>query len=132
MKRDMVAGLVIRNKKILLVFNTKHNSVRIEPPGGKKYDNESWEKAAARELKEELGIEVASCKLFGIYDTSSPEGKFSVHMYFCKISGEPHITEPDKISDFKWFTFSGLQDLKRSGYLVPNMIKALPDLKKYL
>ena len=129
----MVAGLVIKNGKLLLVHNIKHNGLRIEPPGGKKNEGEEWEKSIVREIKEELDIIVNPTKLFGIYDTSSPEGDFSVHMYFCEIiKGKPRITEPDKINEFKWYSFNQLEELKKSGRLVPNMCKALIDLKPFL
>src|SRR3990167_2196168 len=98
MKRDMVAGLIIENGKLLLVHNTKHNELRIEPPGGKKNFAEGWKEAVKRELKEELGIDIAVGTLFGIYSTNSPEGAFAVHTYFCEITnGQPSITEPEKI-----------------------------------
>ena len=133
MKRDMVAGLIIREKKLLLVHNTKHNGLRIEPPGGKKNQDESWEEATTRELKEELDIEVRVGKLLGVYDTNSPEGEFSVRMYFCEIiSGESKLMEPEKISKFNWYSYDEIAKLAESGVLVPNMKLALADLKPYL
>jgi len=132
-KKDMVAGLIIENEKLLLVHNIKHNGLRIEPPGGKKNGDEKWEEAVVREIQEELDIIVEPIKLFGIYDTFSPEGDFSVHMYFCEIlKGKPKIVEPDKINEFKWCSFNELEELKKSGYLVPNMSEALSNLKPFL
>ncbi len=132
-KKDMVAGLIIENRKLLLVHNIKHNGLRIEPPGGKKNEDEEWEESAIREIKEELDIMVKPIKLFGIYDTFSPEGDFSVRMYFCEIiEGKPKIAEPDKINEFKWYSFDELEELKESGRLVPNMCEALPNLKPFL
>jgi ADP-ribose pyrophosphatase YjhB (NUDIX family) len=133
MKRDMVAGLIIRDRRLLLVHNTKHDDLRIEPPGGKKNDNEDWEGAVIREIQEEIGVKVMPTKLFGVYDTHSPEGEFSVHMYFCDmVGGEPRVIEGDKISGLEWYSFSELMELKESGSLVPNMCDALPKLKQYL
>lgn len=133
MKRDMVAGLIIKDNKLLLVHNTKHSGLRIEPPGGKKYENEEWEDSVIREVREELGIEVRPAGLFGIHDTHSPEGDFSVHMFFCDIiNGEPEIVEPDKISGFQWYTYEEIERLKEEDVLVPNMCDALPKLKQFL
>lgn len=133
MKKDMVAGLIIRDKKLLLLHNIKHNGLRIEPPGGKKKEDEDWEESVVREIKEELDMIVKPTELFGIYDTFSPEGNFYVHMYFCKIiKGEPRIVEPDKINEFKWYSLNELEELKKSGYLVPNMCEALSNLKSFL
>ncbi len=126
----MVAGLIIKDGKILLVHNKKHGAVRIEPPGGKKHSGEGWREAVVREVEEELGIKVRPEKFFGVYDTTSPEGDFSVRMYLCDVvSGEPRIVEPDKIPEFGWYSFNELEACKA---LVPNMIEALPKLKEYL
>ena len=120
-------------KKLLLVHNTKYGGLRIEPPGGKKNKDEDWEQAVIREIKEELGLEVQPMKLLGTYDTQSPEGDFSVRMYFCKIvSGSPTLLEPEKISQFGWYDHKEINDLARNGILVPNMRAALKDLGPYL
>lgn len=80
MKRDMVAGLIVKGRKLLLVHNIK-SGLRIEPPGGKKKEAESWKEAVERELREELGIRVRVKAFFGEYDTHSPEGEFRVRLY---------------------------------------------------
>ena len=131
--KDMTAALIIKNKKILLVHNTKHNGLRIEPPGGKREGNEDLEECIIREVKEELGIEIRPIKLFGIFETNSPEGDFKVYMYFSEIEkGLPTLMEPDKISKFDWYSFEDMKKLKEQGVLVPNVCSALDNLKKYL
>ncbi len=133
MNRPMVAGLIIKNHKILLVHNTKHNSFRIEPPGGKVEENESFQAATNRELEEELGIKVHVGKLFGTYQTNSPEGDFSVSLFICEIaSGNPQLSEPEIISNFGWYSYEQLLSLRKEGNLVPNMVSALPKLKNIL
>ncbi len=130
MKRDMAAALIIRSGRLLLVHNKKYEPVRIEPPGGKKNSDETWPEAVKREVEEELGVEVRPGKLLGVYDTATPEGDFCVRMYFCDIvSGEPRVVEPDKIPEFGWYS---LGEMKRLKGLVPNMVKALEELEKYL
>lgn len=132
MKKEMAAALVIRDRRLLMVHNTK-NGLRIEPPGGKKKEEEEWLIAVIREVQEELGVMVRPARLFGEYDTRSPEGEFLVRMYFCEIiDGEPEILEPDKIPQFGWYTCAELERFKDEGVLVPNMVEALPKLKKYL
>lgn len=132
MIREMAAGLIIKDKKILLVHNAKHG-LRIEPPGGKKNEDEGWLEAVIREVYEELAIKVSPSKLFGEYETHSPEGEFIVRMYFCDIKeGEPKIIEPEKIPSFGWYSFDELEGLKDDGTLVPNMVSALPRLEKYM
>jgi 8-oxo-dGTP diphosphatase len=130
MKKELVAALIIKDKKLLLVHNKKYDTTRIEPPGGKKHSDETWQDAVIREVKEELGVIVRPGKLLGVYDTVSPEGDFTVRMYLSEIvSGEPRVVEPDKIPGFGWYS---LVELRRLKGLVPNMVTALGDLEKYL
>lgn len=129
----MTAALIIKNKKILLVHNTKHNGLRIEPPGGKREGNEDLEKCIIREVKEEIGLYIKPTKLFGVYETQSPEGDFKVYMYFSEIErGKPTLMEPDKISKFGWYSFEDMREFKEQGILVPNLCSALNDIQKYL
>ncbi|MFQ5736787.1 MAG: NUDIX domain-containing protein [Thermodesulfobacteriota bacterium] len=133
MKRDMAAALIIRGGRVLLVHNTKHGGLRIEPPGGKKHADEGWEEGVEREVREELGVRVRPVRLFGTYSTHSPEGEFTVRLYLCEIiSGEPRVMEPEKIPGFGWYSIDEIEGLKEEGSLVPNMTEALDDLKKHL
>lgn len=129
--REMAAGLIIREKRALLVHNMKHG-LRIEPPGGKKEAHEGWEEAVVREIREELGVEAAIRSFIGEYATHSPEGDFLVRLYLCEIiSGEPSVMEPEKIPSFGWYSFDEIKEAARDGALVPNMALALPDIEKF-
>ena len=132
MKKEMVAALVIRDKRILMVHNVK-DGLRIEPPGGKRKEGEEWVIAVIREVQEELGCLVRPARLFGEYDTHSPEGEFIVRMYLSEITdGEPEVMEPEKVPAFGWYTCAELEKFRAEGTLVPNMAAALPKLKRYL
>lgn len=129
--REMAAGLIIREKRALLVHNMKHG-LRVEPPGGKKEAHEGWEEAVAREIREELGVEAEVKSLIGEYATNSPEGDFFVRLYLCEIiSGEPMVMEPEKIPSFGWYSLDEMKEAARDGTLVPNMALALADLEKF-
>lgn len=131
--KEMTAALIIKERKLLLVHNTKHNGLRIEPPGGKKENNESMEACVIRETKEELDIEILPVNLFGIYETYTPEGDFKVYMYLSKIkNGEIKLMEPEKISAFGWYNIKEIEDFKKQGYLVPNLSSAIEELRKLL
>jgi len=58
MKR-VVAGLILKDKKILICQRTKHQTMPLkwEFPGGKIEEGEQPRDALRRELEEELGIE---------------------------------------------------------------------------
>lgn len=130
--REMTAGIIIKDKKVLLVHNMKHG-LRVEPPGGKKEPGEGWEESVIREIKEELGVTVAVKNVIGEYATHSPEGEFLVRLYLCEIaSGEPRIMEPEKIPSFGWYSLEDIRRAANEGTLVPNMGLALADIKNLL
>ncbi|QBQ96625.1 NUDIX domain-containing protein [Paraburkholderia pallida] len=65
-----------------------------EFPGGKLEKGESVEAALARELHEELGIDVTACHLWHTLEHDYPHAY--VRLYFCKVTawtGEPHGRE---------------------------------------
>lgn len=132
----MVAALIIRDQKLLLVHNIKHG-LRMEPPGGKVEERESSEEAVIREVREELGVTVRVLDELGVYRTESPEGAFDVHMIFCEIDPPDQVIElrePEKIGAYGWFTLEELRTLRdrcrkeASHLLVPNVQMALEDM----
>jgi len=130
---EMTAALIVKDNKILLVHNTKHNQIRIEPPGGKKENNESFEECIKREVEEELGIRIKVNDLFQVCKTTSPEGEFEVHMFLSEIlQGEPKIMEPNKISKFGWYSSEELNDLMKKRVLVPNLHNSIDKIKQLL
>lgn len=132
MRKEMVAALVIRDKRILMVHNVK-DGLRIEPPGGKKKEGEGWLEAVIREVGEELGCTVRPGRLFGEFDTHSPEGEFVVRMYLSELTGgEPRVMEPEKVPAFGWYTSEELEEFREEGTLVPNMVSALPELRSFI
>jgi len=131
--KDLTAALIIKNNKLLLVHNTKHSELRIEPPGGKRKESESLKTCAVREPEEELGIRIRILKLLGVYETKSPEGPFKVHLYLSSIlEGEPRILEPEKMDRFGWYSLAEIRGFEKRGMLVPNLCSALSDLEPYL
>ncbi|MBI5886051.1 MAG: NUDIX hydrolase [Deltaproteobacteria bacterium] len=130
---ELVAGLIIRGNRLLLVHNVKHNGFRVEPPGGKRHGNETREEAVAREVMEETGLSVHVGGLFGVYSTHSPEGSFNVYMYVCDApKGEPAVMEPHLIGGLGWYSYDEIEALAASGALVPNMVAALMQLRALL
>ncbi|MFQ5442223.1 MAG: NUDIX domain-containing protein [Thermodesulfobacteriota bacterium] len=132
MKRELAAGLIIKDGRMLLLKNIKDGHLRVEPPGGKVRRAESYVEALKREVLEELGVEAGNFRFFALHSTLSPEGEFPVHMYFCDIlAGEPRCMEPEKFSGFAWYAFPELKRLMADGVLVENMAAALPGLKRF-
>lgn len=114
----VVAGVIIRGGKILVVKNVKKGT-RIEPPGGKWEEEreESLEEAVVRELAEEVEIWVATREFIGAYDTDSKEADIVVHTFLCELlAGEPKIAESErhKLAECFWAT--------------PDQLEAMPEL----
>jgi len=76
---------------------------------------ESAQQAAARECREELGIEVATDQLEFVHvshNIKSTDGKTYYHLYFWvhQYKNTPAIMEPEKMADLRWFPFDELPD----------------------
>jgi 8-oxo-dGTP pyrophosphatase MutT (NUDIX family) len=125
---NLVAAIIMKEQKFLMVWNIKYG-FRIEPTGGKIEEGETLEKAAQREARQELGIEIDVGRLIGVYPTTSKEGPFNVHTLLCTIvSGEPRYgLEPKKIGGFEWYT---IKELRACEQLAPNVRLALDELAK--
>ncbi len=126
-RRVVVAGILVRDGKILVIDNLKHG-VRTEPPGGKLEPGETMEGAVIRELTEELGVTVCVKKI-GVYEMDPiPEGAFDVHTFLCEIAeGEPtEGLEPGKMGAIRWMTIDELRALPT---LVHSMRGALEDIE---
>lgn len=76
---------------------------------------ESAQQAAARECREELGIEVATDQLEFVHvshNVEATDGKTYYHLYFWvhQYQNTPAIMEPEKMADLRWFPFDELPD----------------------
>lgn len=103
--------------RILLVTDTK--VLLVQPrtldywnlPGGGMHKNEDPEKAAIREIHEEIGIEIDSVDfLLGTYILSDEGKRDTVYIFVKKVQNEllPH---PDiEIGRAEWFAFDNLPD----------------------
>lgn len=129
----MAAVFVIRDGKVLLVHNIKHG-LRIEPPGGKVHEGESYEECAVREAKEELGIDISLERLFVEHDIQTPEGPFHLRLFLAHIvDGEPQDgLEPGKTGGFGWYDYADLERLCAEKSLVPDVVEAMPLLREKL
>lgn len=125
----IVAGCIIKNKKILLLHRIVGFKVR-ELPGGKIEFGESPEKAVVREIKEETNLKVKILSLLTIDSHISPQKDHYIFLhYICKIlGGKLKINDKDH-DDYKWFTFSELKKLQNLAISVRHI---LPELQKVI
>lgn len=104
----MAAGLVFRRGKLLITQRCPegHLAGLWEFPGGKRETGETFEACLARELREELGIEVAVGELVGSLTHVYPEKTVSLRFYRCRwLEHEPR---PLGCADFKWVSRQAL------------------------
>ncbi len=133
-RRDLVAGVIIRGGKLLLVTNIKYG-IRLEFPGGKVESGEDLEAAIKREIQEEIGREATITGRMDDFETESVEGKFIVHNLLCDINGEPvEGLEPKKIGPIRWYNFAELRALadQEPCPLAPNVVAMLGEFERML
>ena len=98
---QIAVGLIINDQNELLIALRPNDGMLgglWEFPGGKKEKNESLKKTAARELKEELGVDVDVFKKFQELNHAYSHFKITMHAFWCKIrDGEPTPKSSQKI-----------------------------------
>ena len=107
---EVSAGLVFRSGKLLIT--QRHTNTHLgglwEFPGGKREPNETFEECLARELREELGIEVEVDEVLESLTHTYPEKTVSLKFFRCRWKqNEP---QPIDCHDLKWVTAAELRD----------------------
>ncbi len=107
---DVAAGLVFRDGKLLITqrFADAHLGGLWEFPGGKREPDESFEACLARELVEELGIEVKVRELVESITHTYPEK--TVHLRFFRCEWERNEARALGCSALKWVSREELKD----------------------
>lgn len=105
---DVSAGLVFRDGKLLITQRRQqtHLGGLWEFPGGKREPQETFEACLARELREELGIEVAVLELIESLTHDYPEK--SVHLCFFRCRWLRHEPQPIDCAALQWVTAAEL------------------------
>jgi mutator protein MutT len=107
---DVAAALVFREGKLLITQRQAdaHLGGLWEFPGGKREPNETFEACLRRELREELGIEVAVGELVESLTHAYPEK--TVHLKFYRCRWEEHEPQLLGCSAFRWVRAGELKD----------------------
>jgi mutator protein MutT len=105
---EVSAALIFRRGKLLITQRhaKAHLGGRWEFPGGKREAGETFEAALVREIREELGVEIAVCELFEEISHAYPEKSVYLKFFLCKLTaGEP---QPLDCAAVKWIDKAGL------------------------
>jgi 8-oxo-dGTP diphosphatase len=109
-----VAALVCRDGQFLMQQRKgAHGEGTWSTPGGHLEFGETFQECAAREVKEETGMEIRNIRIGAVTnDIFKEDNKHYVTIWLVSDwkSGEPSITEPDKCIDQKWVDFDSLPD----------------------
>lgn len=80
-------------------------------PGGKQEFGETMFEGAAREVKEETGLEIDDLFLLGAADSIRSDRHYvTLHIVAGSSSGDPQVTEPDKQDEWRWFDLNALPE----------------------
>jgi mutator protein MutT len=105
---EVSAALIFRAGKLLIAQRhaKSHLGGLWEFPGGKREPGETFEQCLAREIHEELGVEISVGKLFKEIHHDYPEKSVHLKFFICQIlSGEP---QPLDCAAVKWIEKSAL------------------------
>lgn len=109
-----VAVFVFKNMSFpMLRRQGSHGAGHWSIPGGKLEFGESIEDCAARECREELGVEIQNPEIIGITnDIFEEEGKHYITVWVAADhkKGAPEIKEPEKCSEISWFSLQNLPE----------------------
>lgn len=109
--------LFVQDGKVLLSrrYQTGWEDGKYCIPGGHGEDRETMREGAAREAKEEIGIDIAVDDLEFVLtqhrwspDPGNPHGRVGFYFVPKKYAGEVHNAEPEKCDDLQFFPLDNL------------------------
>ena len=105
---EVSAALIFRAGQLLITQRhaKSHLGGCWEFPGGKREPGETFEQCLVREIREELGVEIAVGELFEEISHDYPEKSVHLKFFRCRLlSGEP---QPLDCAAVKWIEKAGL------------------------
>lgn len=121
-----LAGCVIRNAEgqLLLLHRNKNHVQQWELPGGKLEPDEESQRAAVRELQEELGVVVTIRAHLGEAAFMEKERECLYDWYEATSNGQPSICEPQTFDDLRYWSVSSLQARTDLSANLKNLLKS--------
>ena len=122
---EVVAGIIIRNQKVLLAKRGEGKSQAgyWEFPGGKIANNESAQESLRRELKEEFNIETEVLSKFHENNYYYENKSINLHSYFVRyLSGEYELVDH---SEIVWTKIENVLEYNLAPADIPTAIKLM-------
>lgn len=128
-KIDKIGGIILRDKEILVVKKrTKDNREEYIIPGGKREKGETDYQTLARELKEEVSVDLVSATSFGGFDDIAIFENIPIHIevYLAQIEGTPKCDS--EIKELVWidknYATKGIKlGSILSRYVIPKLVE---------
>jgi 8-oxo-dGTP diphosphatase len=101
-----ICVLVLKDGKILLGRRKgSHGAGEFASPGGHLEHMESFADCAAREVREETGLEIGPIRFLRVMNLSQYAPRHYVDLAFAAdwVRGEPEVREPDKVDGWDWY-----------------------------
>jgi len=112
-----------RARRLLLVRRGKEPARGLwSIPGGRVEGDESWEVAAAREVREETGVTARTPRFVGIVERASGSGSTYLIADFA-FEGDGEAQAADDADDARWVTPAEIPGMATS----PGLVEALRD-----
>ena len=105
------ATIITRNNKVLLMKRKgPHGQGTWSTPGGHLDFGETLEGCAAREAKEEVGLDVFDVRFRTVTnDVFESEGKHYITVWMdARSSGEPYVAAEDEAEEIGWYDWDAL------------------------
>ncbi|MBS3076212.1 NUDIX domain-containing protein [Candidatus Pacearchaeota archaeon] len=110
-----VANAMIKNGDKFLVIKRKDEEIHAGKwmfPGGVLEDNENFEEALKREIKEEVGLEINQIiKEISNYKYLRPDGKITLGKSYLVNTEDFNVETNGEVEDFKWVTLEEFEKL---------------------
>jgi len=105
---EVSAALIFRQGQLLIT--QRHAKAHLggcwEFPGGKREPGETFQQCLVREIREELGVDIAVGELFAEISHAYPEKSVHLKFFLCRLlAGEP---QPLDCAAVKWIDQAGL------------------------
>jgi ADP-ribose pyrophosphatase YjhB (NUDIX family) len=122
-KRNQVAdedtaavAVIVRNGKILLVLREYEKAPTVwTVPGGSSDGGEKLEVIVRRETQEETGID--NLEFVDYIGEVNADDRDPLHIFHCHTDQNPKLKEPQKFSEWRWFSLSDFADGKPDNYI---------------
>jgi 8-oxo-dGTP diphosphatase len=124
---DVVAGILVFRDKILCMQRGagkyEYLNFKYEFPGGKVETGENHPQALARELKEEMDLDltVSENDYFGQVNHEYPDFRITLYCYLCRLSSESF--KQKEHANYKWMKLNELHSLDWAPADYPIVIK---------